>query len=160
MNRRANRTEIDQIAWNTIRTAEVRSTPPSGYEACGRPSNYAELGRIIVDRGGDFEHAWGEFLHEFYRYRQPSFFSIPPPRSMSPGWRAILAGTAEYLSNEFGLSVSAWTEEAEYFLPEVWDPLSDLFADIEQYEDERRTKAHEVFLKRNVIFESRNLIAL
>ena len=115
---------------------------------------------MIEDLDGDFEFAWSEFLHEFFRYRHASFFAEPPPKDLSPGWRAILAGTAEYLSKEFGLPAPAWTEEPEYFMPHIWDPLGELMVGVEQYEQERRAAAHEVFLRRNVIFEARNLITL
>ena len=107
MERRATRAEIDQIAWNTIKTAKVHSEPPWGYAECGRPANYAELGQMVKDWNGDFEQAWSEFLHEFFRYRTASFFAEPPPKFLSPGLRAILAGTAEYLSKEFNLPVPA-----------------------------------------------------
>jgi hypothetical protein len=38
--------------------------------------------------------------------------------------------------------------------------LSEVVPDIEQFRDERRSKSHEAFLKRNVIYETRNLICL
>ena len=158
--RRATRAEIDQIAWNTVKTAAVRTTSPPGYLNCGRPANYAELGQMIADWDGDFEHAWSEFLHEFFRYRTANFFAEPPPKNLSPGWRAVLAGTAEYLSKEFNLPVPAWTEEPEYFLPEIWNPWEDLGLDMKEFEEEQKAKSHECFLRRNVLFASRNLITL
>jgi hypothetical protein len=157
--RRATRAEIDAIAWKTIREAKPHNGSPCGYSKCGRPSNYCELGQMISDRD-DFELAWSEFLHEFFRYRTASFFEEPPPQILSKGWRAILAGTAEYLSKEFNLPIPVWTEEAEYFLPMLWNPLEDWVPDMEQYRAEQIAKAHEIFLKRKVIFASRNLITL
>ena len=160
MERRATREEIDQIAWTTIKTATVYPGPPYGYAHCGRPANYAELDQMIADLDGDFEHSWSEFLHEFFRYRTAEFFAEPPPKMLSPAWRVVLAGTAEYLSNEFGLPVPAWTEGREYFLPEIWDPLDDLGLNRTEFEEMRRAQSHESFLRRNVIFKTRNLITL
>ena len=115
---------------------------------------------MIKDWNGDFEQAWSEFLHEFFRYRTASFFAEPPPKFLSRGLRAILAGTAEYLSKEFNLPVPAWTEEPEYFLPEIWAPWTDMGLDMKEFEEERKAKSHECFLRRNVIFASRDLITL
>jgi hypothetical protein len=56
--------------------------------------------------------------------------------------------------------VPAWTEEPEYFLPEIWDPWTDMDLDMKEFEEERKAKSHECFLKRNVIFASRDLITL
>lgn len=160
MEPRATRAEIDAIAWKTIKSAALCPGTPSGYAECGRPANYAELGQMIKDWNGDYEHAWSEFLHEFFRYRTASFFAEPPPRMLSPGRRAILAGTAEYLSKEFNIPVPAWTEEPEYFLPEIWDPWTDMGLDMKEFEEERKAKSHECFLRRNVLFASRDLITL
>jgi hypothetical protein len=160
MERRATRAEIDQIAWKTIKTAAVCSTEPFGYSKCGRPSNYAEFGRMLTDLDGDFGLAWGEFLHEFYRYRTAGFFAEPPPENLSPGRRAMLAGTAEYLSKEFNLPIPPWTERPEYFLPEIWDSWSEIGLDVKEFEEERKAKSHECFLRRNVIYASRDLITL
>jgi hypothetical protein len=156
----ATRAEIDAIAWKTIHaTHVVRDRLPSGYAVCGRPRNYTEFGQMVLDRE-DYEQAWSEFLHEFFRFRTASFFSDRPPRFIGPGQCAILAGTAEYLSKDFGLPVPAWTEEPEYFLPELWDPMSDWCPGMEEFREIRIAKANECFLRRNVIFESRNLITL
>jgi hypothetical protein len=160
MKRRPTRADIDAIAWHTIKTAHVFTNGPSGYTECGRPANYAELGQMIADLDGDFEHAWSEFLHEFCRYRTAGFFSEPPPKMLSPGWRAILAGSAEFLSKEFSLPVPGWSEEPEYFLPEIWDPVSDLGLDVKEFEEVRKAQSHECFLRRNVLFGTRNLITL
>ena len=156
MERSATRAEIDQIAWNTIKTAAVSPEAPWGHAQCGRPANYAELGQMIEDWNGDFEHAWSEFLHEFFRYRAASFFAAPPPRNLNPGRRAILAGTPEYLSKKFNLPVPAWIEEPEYFLPEIWHPWSDMGLDTRIGQEARRAKSHECFLRPNVIFARRS----
>ena len=57
-----------------------------------------------------------------FRYKSASFFDVPP-EGFSREYRALLAGTGEFLSKEFGLTVPAWTEEAQYFLEEWWDAL-------------------------------------
>jgi hypothetical protein len=153
------RQKTDQIAWEAIKKAYVVEGAPLGYALSGRPANYTELGQMIADRNGDFEHSWSEFLHEFLRYRQASFFAERPPSNLSPGWRAILAGTAEYFSEMFHLETPAWVLESEYTLPDLWDPLDDMFPGLFSIE-ERRHKAHPIFLKHNVVFEDRNLITL
>jgi hypothetical protein len=48
----------------------------------------------------------------------------------------------------------------EVFLPEIWDPWTDMGLDMKEFEEERKAKSHECFLRRNVIFASRNLITL
>jgi hypothetical protein len=58
------------------------------------------------------------------------------------------------------LPVPLWAEELEYFLPEIWDPWSDMGLDMKEFEEERKAKSHDCFLRRNVIFASRALITL
>ena len=72
----------------------------------------------------------------------------------------MLAGAAEYLSRRFNLEVPDWVNRPEFFLDQEWDILSEVLPDVEQYREERRARADEAFLRRNVIFESRNLIAV
>jgi hypothetical protein len=43
----------------------------------------------------------------------------------------------------------AWADEPEYFLPEIWDPWTDMGLDMEEFEEERKAKSHECFLRRN-----------
>lgn len=119
------RAELDHIAWQTIHTASaIGNRQPAGYAATGRPSNFIELAQMMADR--DEEMAWSEFLHEFYRFRTPSFFAERPPESLSPQWKALLAGTAEFLSKEFGLPVPEWVNDPQYTLPVQWDRWEDL----------------------------------
>ena len=40
---------------------------------------------------------------------------------------------AEYLSKEFGLLVPPWTEDATYFLPDLWDPMSEWNPEVEKH---------------------------
>jgi hypothetical protein len=139
----------------------VSADPPPGLKLIGRPANYRELGELI-SCSGDFERSWSEFLHEFYRYKSPVFFAEEPPPNMSSGFRAWLAGVAEYLSVEFSLQVPEWANRPEYFLQEEWNPGSELFpyADFLEYRDELRGRCEPVFLKRNVLFEARGLTIL
>ncbi len=66
-----NRAEIDEIAWKSILNRPKRKLS----EARGKRSlNYRELNDRLKS-GVDFEHAWSDFLHAFYDYRDPSFFA-------------------------------------------------------------------------------------
>jgi hypothetical protein len=94
-----NRAEIDEIAWKSIFDRPKRQLS----EANGKRSlNYSELNDRLK-AGVDFEHAWSDFLHAFYDYRDATFFVDPSPASLSPGWQALLAGAAEWLSDKFAL---------------------------------------------------------
>jgi len=152
------RAQLDQIAWETIKTASVSTASPAGLKASGRPRDYAELAELTARK--DYETAWSEFLHEFFRYRTAEFFIVPPPRSFSPQRRALLAGVAEFLSTEFGLPVPEWVNDREYFLGEMWDPWEDICPDLESLRQVRIDRSHPMFLKRNVVYETRNLITL
>jgi hypothetical protein len=100
------------------------------------------------------------FLHEFYAYKQGSFFAVPPPESIEPEWRALLAGAAEFLCGEFRLEIPAWVNEPEFRLDEPWEPYAWLLSDEPGAYERRVAKAHPCFLKHNVVWESRGLIAL
>ena len=91
---RKTRAEIDEIAWRILEDRVPCLGPPPGYLASPRPANYIELAALIADQG-DFELAWGEFLHESYRFKCASFFAVPPPNSFRNEHRAWLAGVAE-----------------------------------------------------------------
>jgi hypothetical protein len=80
-----NRAELDKLAWQTIKTATIDPAAPDGLTVSGRPKNYAELGQMLA-LGVDFEFAWSEFLHEFYRRRTAEFFAERPPAALSLGW--------------------------------------------------------------------------
>ena len=150
------RKRLDAIAWKTIHEQGSRDYPPPGLTASGRPSNFAEYAELA--ERWDPELAWSEFLHEFYRYKQASFLAVPPPKSLPRNRRALLAGVAEFLSQEFGLPVPTWVNESEYFLDEMWDPWEDICPDMEQTHPGRIERSHPAFLKRNVVYEARNLI--
>lgn len=152
---RKTRAEIDAIAWKTIHAkpklvlAEARGS---------RPRDYRQLEEQL-QAGVDFEHAWSNFLHAFYDYKDPSFFAYPSPPSLNAGWQAILAGAAEWLSAEFGLPHPEWVDDPQYFLPEPWDPWQEFGLQIRNM-DERLQRSPEAFRKRNISFEARGLISL
>jgi hypothetical protein len=79
---------------------------------------------------------------------------------LSKEWQAVLAGAAEWLSVEFGLSKPPWVDEPIYFLDEAWDPWLDLGLDEPEHRMNVLRRSPEAFRKRNIAFESRNLIAL
>ena len=45
-------------------------------------------------------------------------------------------------------------------MPEIWGPWTDMGLDMKKFEKERKAKSHECFLRRNVVFASRDLITL
>jgi hypothetical protein len=152
------RARLDAIAWEVLDNKVASSDTPAGLAASGRPANYVEFAELAARK--DYEHAWSEFLHEFFRYKQASFFAVPPPRSLSPQRRALLAGVAEYLSNRYGLPLAGWVNEPEFFLDDLWDPWEDLGEFMEEGRPFRIEHSPEAFLRRNVVYEDRNLITL
>ena len=155
-----NREEIDKIAWQVIHAQLKSSDPPYGLAACGRPCNYRELFDLMEHKGDDFELAWSEFCHEFYRHKDASFFAVPPPDGFSRSYRALLAGAAEFWCREFGLEAPAWIEEPQYFLDTPWMPWCEFLADDPEAVARHRAKADPAFLRRNILFAARNLISL
>lgn len=155
MNRRA---KLDAIGWEILDQKAAAPGEPPGLAVSGRPANYKELADL--SERWDPELAWSEFLHEFFRYKRASFFAVPPPRYFSPQRRALLAGVAEYLCQRYSLPVPSWVNEPEFFLDRRWDPWEDLCPDVEEFRPERVEYSEECFLKRNVVYEARNLITL
>lgn len=154
----SSRAELDAIAWDIIDKTAGRPTPPPGLAASGRPCNYEGLAELSAR--WDHELAWSEFLHEFFRYKQASFFDVPPPRSVSLQRRALLAGVAEYLCTRYSLPIPEWVNAPEFFLHDFWDLWEDLCPDMEEFSLGRIERSPEAFLKRRVVFEARNLITL
>lgn len=113
-----------------------------------------------MDSGSDPELAWSEFLHEFFRFKASSFFEEPSPNNFSPQHQALLSAVAEWLSEQFELPVPTWVHDPRYTLSELWDPLEELLPDAKSFREERISKSDQVFLKRNVIFDTRSLISL
>jgi hypothetical protein len=149
-------TPLDKIAWETI-----HSIPgvPLSRSAGVRSRNYRELEEKL-QAGIPFEHAWSDFLHALYTHRDASFFEYPSPPSLSVAWQAVLAGAAEWLSQEFDLPHPAWTDDPKYFLDKPWHPIEDFGVDAAEEIIEELPEAPEAFRKRNLAFLSRNLIAL
>ncbi|MBI5582718.1 MAG: hypothetical protein HY892_02745 [Deltaproteobacteria bacterium] len=97
-----------------------------------RLTTLKEVSRIIghtLGRGEDFPDAvLGDFVDDF-RLRaknseeKATLVHEEPERVAVEGYRdvnAYLAGVAETLCREAGLTPPAWTEKSEYFLPEPW----------------------------------------
>ncbi len=79
---------------------------------------------------------------------------------LSLGWQVILAGSAEWLSSEFGLPHPTWTDDPRYFLETPWDPMEDYGIDMSPYIQDKLSRSPVAFRKRKVAFLSRNLISL
>lgn len=150
------REALDKLAWQSIHRRRSR---PVAESRGWRAQDYRELERRLQE-GVAFEHAWSDFLHAFYDYKDASFFAYPSPLSLSVGWQALLAGAAEWLSQEFGLPHPAWTGDPHYFLNEPWDPMEDFGLDMSAFMEDKLRQSPEAFRKRNIAFLSRNLIAL
>jgi hypothetical protein len=124
---------------------------------------YSELWEQAQTAG--FQHAWSNFLHGFFHWKDADSFSVPPPSGLGIEQCAMLAGAAEYLSHRYGLPVPAWTEEPQVFLTGRWEflPLVDVWVPwpwLEQGEDRRWERTPEEFKRRGLCFEARNLITL
>jgi hypothetical protein len=151
------RDQIDQQCWSILAARTPFPGKPQGFERSGRPANFHELA-LAVEAYEDFDHAWSEFLHEFYRYKTTDFFAVEPPVQFPPGRRALLAAVAEALSIRFDLPVPEWTQKPEYTLAEPWDPNAEFYPGMSI--EERMSYASPVFRKHNVVFKERSLIAL
>ena len=150
------RDELDAIAWRTI---HAKSKLPLAEARGSRPLDYLQLEKQLQS-GIDFEHAWSNFLHAFYDYKDASFFAYPSPPSLTIEMQAVLAGAAEWLSAEFGLPHPRWTENPKYFLPEPWHIFQIYGLDMSAHVEEGLARSPEAFRRRNIAFKARNLIAL
>ena len=150
------REELDKIAWNSI---HKRPLMVLAADQEGRPLDYQAIEQRL-QAGAEFETVWSDFLHAFYDYKQASFFAHPSPPSLSPEMQAVLAGAAEWLSAEFGLPHPCWADNPRYFLDSPWDIGEELGLDMSNFIEERLQRSPEAFRKRNISYESRNLIAL
>jgi hypothetical protein len=162
------RDEMDQLCWDTM-DLHVPRRRPAGHRT-SRPSSYAELevAAFAYELWPDeinhmpwtwpgFEHAWSNFLHEFFYWRLADFFTEPPPQTFPLEYQALLAGAAEYLCNRYDLDLPVWIDEPRYRMPilfEMWPRL--------QWETRFRRvqRSAPEFLKRNLVFEARGLITL
>jgi hypothetical protein len=165
--RRPNFTAIkarnDAIAWKAIQSRPLPTSTHFGLANSGRPANFVEIERAMVEREQAYGYACDHFLDEFYLFRRQSFFAEEPPASLDRRRRAFLAAVAEFLSGEFQLPLPEWTEKPEYFLAEEWDWVEDQ----PDFNDElrarisrRRESATPAFRRRNILYEGRNLIRL
>jgi hypothetical protein len=71
----------DAIAWKTIRSRPIPTSANFGLANSGRPANFVEIERAMVERGQDYGYAFDHFLDEFYLFRRASFFAEEPPTS-------------------------------------------------------------------------------
>jgi hypothetical protein len=150
------RNQIDQIAWRTIHD-KPRMVLANARGS--RPLDYRQI-ESQLQSGVEFEHAWSNFLHAFYDYKDASFFALPSPALLSVEWQALLDGAAEWLSSEFWLLHPVWTNQRQYFLDNPWHPMEDFGLDMSEFMAEQLQKSPEAFRKRNIAFLSRNLIVL
>jgi hypothetical protein len=148
-------TSLDKIAWRTIHESPVI---PISKASDRRSMNYKQLEEKL-QVGVEFEHAWSDLLHAFFAHKKAFFFEYPSPPSLSIEWQAVLAGSAEWLSQEFGLPHPTWTDDAKYFLAKPWHPIQDFGGYPDDMEGDL-AQAPEAFRKRNLAFLSRNLITL
>ncbi|GEM_PF-1429188 len=163
----ARRSHTDGIAWATI-DAHIPPLRPEGYRS-SRPSNYQELWEAVQayqphPNDSDappwmwpaFEHAWSNFLHEFFYWRLADFFAVPPSAELGPERCAMLAGSAEYLCHRYDLDVPEWVADHRFQLPH----LQDFYPENPATRFARCQRAAPEFLSLNLIFEARNLITL
>ena len=88
-------------------------------------------------------------------------YSFSVPANADSGWsRTFTFGTTSAGFTGLTCSYPHGQISLSYFLPEIWDPWTDMGLDMEELEEERKAKSHERFLRRNVIFANRNLISL
>ncbi len=151
------REEMDELCWASLHARVPHPGPPPTYAERGVVSNFEDLAAVAA-KTGDFETAFHAFVHTFYFYKVASFFALPPPESLPIERRAQCAGAAESLCVRFGLPVPAWTEEPDYFLPEPWDPAYEwrCILPVENI----ITECSPAFLRRNVLWADRDLIAI
>jgi hypothetical protein len=69
-------------------------------------------------------------------------------------------GAADYLCADFRLPVPEWVHDPAYTMPELWEPDDWMYPEDPEFRERRRLKADPTFLKHNVLYDSRSLIAL
>lgn len=164
------RQERDDVVWNSMakpreRMQAWRESPWDG----GRPQTFAEMGDAMQS-GQEWEIAWGDWLHEFVYRKDPRCLAGEPPTWFPPESRAMLAGTAEFFANLYGLPKPDWSEKPEYFLPELdyygcvisfsATEHALLLPESEADDYRLRAKAPKEMLRRNVVFSARSLTVL
>ena len=162
---------MDRIAWETI-DRSLPALPREDYRS-RRPSNFADMWEALEtsvphpDEGlplpgtwPAFEHVFADFLHEFYGLRRASCFSVAPPDGFGTERCALLAGVAEYLCRRYDLDLPGWIDDSRFCLHALWDPLEDICPDLRLTRYRRCQMSEPEFLRRNVVFEARNLVTL
>ena len=166
------RAAMDRIAWETIDGATLPILPHDASRA-QRPLDYGQMweaveayvphpneGTPLPETWPAFEHSFSDFLHGFYCYRVAGFFAVPPPDGFGTERCALLAGVAEYLCRRYELDLPGWICDPRYYLAELWDPVEVLCPDLRVSRYRRCQRSEPEFLRRNVVFEARNLITL
>jgi len=156
------RNELDEIAWRTLDGHVPKGRRPDGPQG-GSVKNYRELWEQAQQAG--FEHAWSNFLHGFFAWRDVEAFEVPPPAALGREQCAMLAGAAEYLCHRYGLPTPSWLEELQYFLDGRWQflPLVDVWVPwpwFKESDESQWENIPEEFRRRGLYFEARNLITL
>jgi hypothetical protein len=161
--------ETDEIVWRTMAEPRNALRDWSAQWRGGRPRDYAEIG-LALQSGQDWYQAWGNWLHEFVRLKDPRCLAAEPPDFLPRERRALLAGVAEFFARLYGLPKPTWVEKPEYFLPGTGycafmeDP-DDIDAIVmvpldEDADFRKRAKTPKEMLRRNVVFEARGLTVL
>lgn len=158
-------------AWETIDSSlpallreGYRSRRPSNYEGMWRVTDayvpHPEEGLSLPGTWPAFEHSFSDFLHCFYYFKVAGFFAVPPPDGFGRERSALLAGVAEYLCRRYDLDLPSWIDDSQYCLSELWDPVEDVCFALRASRYRRCKRAEPEFLRRNIVFEARNLITL
>jgi len=153
---------LDNIAWETIRDRKRPDDPPRGIEHGGRARDLGEVEALIRD-GVSFDDAFESWLQEVYRYRQESFFAVPPSLFFAAHERAWMAGVVEGMSRKPGIRTPSWVESSDFFLTAVYDWQRDDLGvffppDWATTLDKRLEGSDPEFRRRKVIAKLRNLI--
>ncbi|TCK72843.1 alpha/beta hydrolase [Acidipila rosea] len=159
LNSSSTQQERDEIVWKSMAeapqtTRNWRETPWSGE----RPQTFGEMGDVIK-AGKDWEYAWSNWGHEFISRKDPRCLEEEPPLWFSKERRAMLAGVAEFFSHLYRLPMPSWIEKPEYFLLEP-EYFTILMPDSEVGLYRMRARTPKEMLRRNVIFEARNMTLL
>ena len=159
--------EVDELVWRLmadahVRGAESRTSPRSGRH----PRTFAKIGEAIQS-GSEWESEWSAWGHEFMFTKDVRCLAEEPPIWFPPERRAMLAGASEFFAKLYDLPKPAWVDKPEYFLPEMdyygciisFSETEHALLMPESEEDDYRLRARtpREMLRRNVIFEARNL---
>lgn len=159
LNSSSTQQERDEIVWRAMAeaprtTREWRETDWSG----GRPQTFAEMGDVM-QAGKDWEYAWSDWEHEFIGRKDPRCLADEPPLWFAKERRAMLAGVAEFFAHLYRLPEPNWIEKPEYFLSEP-EYFTIQVPDSEAGLYRMRARTPKELLRRNVVFETRNMTLL